>query len=81
MSIKIRTSQKRSLVKAFTYRLIIICLDLTCVYLLTGKLKMAFGFMILSNLYMTVCYFLHERLWSRIAWGLQLDGTKNLPPS
>lgn len=62
-------SWKRSAVKAATYRLLIVCLDFTVIYLLTGKAKMAFGFMIISNVYTTVGYYLHERAWERVRWG------------
>jgi uncharacterized membrane protein len=66
-----RASRKRSIVKAITYRGVIICLDFLVIYLLTGKLAMAASFMIISNIYTTVAYFLHERLWAGIKWGLQ----------
>ena len=66
-----RASRKRSIVKAITYRAIIICLDFLVIYLLTGKVATAAGFMIISNIYTTVAYFLHERVWSGIKWGLE----------
>jgi uncharacterized membrane protein len=67
---KDRVSRKRSVVKAITYRGVIVCLDFLVIYLLTGKAKTAAGFMIISNIYTTVGYFLHERAWARIRWGL-----------
>ncbi len=63
-------SRKRSIVKALSYRLVIICLDFLTVYLFTGAVRIAFGFMVVSNLYTTVMYVLHERLWARIQWGI-----------
>lgn len=63
------TTRKRSIVKALTYRIVIVCLDFTAVYLLTKKVAVATGFMVASNLYTTIAYFLHERMWARIAWG------------
>jgi uncharacterized membrane protein len=66
-----RASRKRSVVKAITYRGIIICLDFLVIYLLTGKVKTAAAFMIVSNIYTTVAYFLHERAWAGITWGLE----------
>jgi len=66
-----RASRKRSAVKAVTYRGVIICLDFLVIYLLTGKVRTAAAFMIVSNIYTTVAYFLHERLWAGIAWGLE----------
>lgn len=64
-------SSKRSIVKAITYRVFIVCLDFTAIYLFTGKVNVALGFMIVSNVYTTVGYFLHERLWARIRWGTE----------
>ena len=61
---------RRSIVKEVTYRVAIMCLDFATIYLFTGALRMAVGFMIVSNIYTTVGYFLHERLWARIRWGV-----------
>ena len=63
-------SRKRSIVKAVTYRGVLIVLDFLVVYLLTHKISTAAGFMIISNIYTTIAYFVHERMWSRIKWGL-----------
>ncbi len=69
-----RASRRRSVVKAITYRGIIVVLDFMVIYLLTGKVATAAGFMIISNIYTTVAYFLHERVWSSIKWGLEPQG-------
>jgi uncharacterized membrane protein len=61
---------RRSVVKAVTYRVVIMCLDFSTIYLFTGALRVAFGFMIASNVYTTIAYFAHERLWSRVKWGI-----------
>lgn len=63
-------TRKRSVVKALTYRVVIICLDFIVVYAMTGQAGVAAGFMIVSNVYTTLGYFLHERAWARIEWGL-----------
>jgi uncharacterized membrane protein len=63
-------TRKRSLVKALTYRVVIVCLDFLAIYLFTHKVDVALGFMIVSNVYTTVGYFLHERIWARIRWGV-----------
>jgi uncharacterized membrane protein len=68
---KNRASRKRSVVKAITYRVIIVCLDFLVIYLLTGKVVTAAAFMVLSNIYTTVGYFLHERVWAGISWGME----------
>jgi len=63
-------SRRRSLAKAVTYRILIMCLDFATIYAFTGAMRVAVGFMIASNLYTTIGYFLHERAWARITWGL-----------
>jgi len=59
----------RSLTKAITYRIAIIILDFTSVYLLTGRVDVALGFMLISNIYTSIAYYFHERIWNRIKWG------------
>lgn len=71
MSDTYRTT-KRSLVKAITYRAVIIVLDFSVIYLLTRKVDIALGFMIISNIYTTAAYFIHERVWNRTKWGIEL---------
>ena len=51
----------------------IVCLDFLVIYLLTGKVMTAAAFMIVSNIYTTVGYFLHERVWAGIKWGMELQ--------
>lgn len=60
---------QRTVVKTISYRLVILLLDFTSIYLFTGKIRIAFGFMIVSNIYTTIGYFFHERIWDKIKWG------------
>lgn len=60
---------KRSLFKTITYRVFIMILDFSFVFLFTGKYLIAIGFVIISNIYTTVGYFIHERIWAKIKWG------------
>ena len=52
----------RSLTKAITCRILIIILDFTSIYLFTGRLEVAFWFMMISNIYTSVAYYVHERV-------------------
>ena len=61
---------RRSLVKAATYRVVIMCLDFGTIYLFTGAVRVALGFMVASNVYTTIAYLVHERIWSRVRWGI-----------
>jgi uncharacterized membrane protein len=64
-----RESLSRSITKTVTYRVLIMILDFSTIYLLTGKVKIAVGFMVASNVYTTIAYFAHERIWDRVKWG------------
>ena len=59
----------RSIVKTLSYRLLILVLDFTSIYIFTHQVKVALGFMVVSNIYTTIGYFFHERIWDRIKWG------------
>lgn len=62
--------RRRSLAKAITYRIFIMCLDFLTIYLFTRAVHIALGFMIVSNIYTSIGYLLHERVWARIQWGV-----------
>ncbi|CAJ0780346.1 hypothetical protein LMG7141_01004 [Ralstonia condita] len=63
-------SARRSVTKAVTYRVLVMCLDFVTLYLLTGTAHIAIGFMVISNVYTSIAYFVHERLWARLKWGI-----------
>lgn len=80
----------RSVVKAVSYRIIVVVADfaarwgisiprgkrkgISCtVYLFTNRVDIALGFVVVSNIYTSVLYFLHERFWDRVAWGRVVD--------
>ncbi|MDR3519432.1 MAG: DUF2061 domain-containing protein [Candidatus Pacebacteria bacterium] len=62
-------SLRRSVVKTVTYRGVILMLDFSVLYLFTRKIDVAVSFTIISNIYTTVAYFFHERIWDKIKWG------------
>ena len=66
-------SLKRSIVKTLSYRLVILILDFGSIYLFTGQVKVALGFMLVSNIYTTLAYFFHERVWDKVKWGKKLS--------
>lgn len=59
----------RSVVKAISYRAVVVVADFAAVYLFTGRVEIALGFVVVSNIYTTGLYFLHERFWDRVEWG------------
>jgi len=61
----------QSVVKALTCRVLIVILDFMTIHLMTRRIRIAIGFAIVSNIYTTLAYFAHERLWARIKWGIE----------
>jgi adenylylsulfate kinase len=59
----------RSAAKAVSYRIIVVITDFAAVYLFTSRLEIALGFVLVSNIYTSVLYLIHERFWDRVAWG------------
>lgn len=59
----------RSIIKTVSYRVSMLILDFACIYVFTRQVRIALGFMIASNIYATLGYFLHERIWGKIKWG------------
>jgi adenylylsulfate kinase len=60
---------KRSLVKATTFRAVILCSDTIVIFLITHRWETTGALVIITNIASTTLYFLHERVWSRIQWG------------
>ncbi|MBI3442033.1 MAG: DUF2061 domain-containing protein [Proteobacteria bacterium] len=63
------SQNRRSLVKAATFRLLVFCSDLTVVFLITHRWDTATGLVVATNFASTTLYFFHERIWDRIQWG------------
>lgn len=60
---------QRSLVKAVTFRSIILCSDAVVIFWVTHRWDMTVGLVIATNLASTILYFIHERVWNKIQWG------------
>jgi uncharacterized membrane protein len=60
---------KRSLVKAITFRGIILISDAVIIFVLTHRYDIVVGVIVFSNIASTILYFIHERIWNKIHWG------------
>ena len=70
---KVNVRMKRSLVKAITFRALILCSDTLVIYWVTHRWAMTLGLVVATNLASTSLYFFHERAWNRIQWGRELQ--------
>lgn len=64
-------SKKRSVVKALTYRFWQSLNTFLISLVITGKIDMAAAIVSIEVVVKIVIYFFHERIWSKIKWGLK----------
>jgi len=62
---------KRSIVKALTYRAWQSLNTFLISLVVTGRIDMAAAIVSVEVIVKIVIYFFHERIWSRIKWGLK----------
>lgn len=60
---------RRSIVKALTFRALILVSDGIIIFLITHRYDIALAMIIFSNLASTIIYFFHERVWNKVSWG------------
>ena len=62
-------TKRRSLAKAFSWRLCAIIITTVLAYALTGEIRFALEIGVLDTAIKIFVYFGHERLWQRIRYG------------
>ena len=62
-------NETRSLVKTATFRVLIIITTFVTTWLLVGELEQTTKITIVFNIFATVVYYFHERVWEKITWG------------
>ena len=67
--INFHEQNKRSLVKAITFRILILISDGIIIFAITHRYDITLSVIILSNFSSTILYFFHERVWNKIRWG------------
>ncbi len=69
MQKKFHEEVKRSVTKAVTFRILVLCSDAIIVFAITHRYDITLGVVIFSNFASSILYYLHERLWNKIHWG------------
>lgn len=62
----------RSFAKAVSYRVVSIIADTALVYLITRKIELTLGIVVLSNAVSLFLYYFHERIWNKIHYGRRI---------
>lgn len=64
-------AQKRAIAKTFCYRLFMLLITITVVWLVVGDVSDAINVGLATNLLKTGTYYIYERTWDHITWGVQ----------
>lgn len=64
-------SRKRSVIKMLTYRAILTALLAVISWIFTGDIGQTTVITIVFSISATAIYYIHERLWNGIHWGLK----------
>jgi uncharacterized membrane protein len=64
-------SKKRSLAKSITWRLIAVISTFVIGYAMTDSLGFAASLTIVSNIINFILYYVHERVWLKVNWGVR----------
>jgi uncharacterized membrane protein len=66
-----KETNKRSIIKALTYRFWQSANTFLISLVVTGKIDMAAAIVSIEVVVKIVIYFFHERIWSKIKWGMK----------
>jgi adenylylsulfate kinase len=64
-------TKTRTAVRMVTYRLSAWLLTIPITYWFTGSLRDALGSSTLLHIVLSIDYFVHERIWLKVKWGLR----------
>lgn len=64
-------TRRRSIAKSITWRFICIMVSVLTAYLFTEKWDIAAAIGTIYNVVTMILYYLHERIWNRVKWGIK----------
>lgn len=63
-------AQKRAIAKTICYRLVMLLITVAVAWLVIGDVGAALNIGLVTNLLKTGTYYVYERLWDHITWGV-----------
>ena len=64
-----KETHKRSVIKSISYRLLGSFVTMLIVFVFTRRLALSLGVGIFELLAKFACFYIHERIWTKIKWG------------
>lgn len=65
-----RQGRVRAIVKTVCYRIFMVVITILIAFLVTNSTGQALSIGLAANLFKTVTYYVYERAWNRITWGI-----------
>jgi uncharacterized membrane protein len=69
--LKVKEDKKRSVAKTITYRILIILATAIVTWGMTKRWDLTIGITSVTTVVNTILYYLHERIWNSISWGIK----------
>ncbi|WP_080508332.1 DUF2061 domain-containing protein [Haloparvum sedimenti] len=63
-------NRKRAIVKTVSYRLFMLLITVSIAWVIIGDVSAALNIGLLTNIVKTGTYYLYERIWDHITWGV-----------
>lgn len=63
-------AQKRTITKTICYRLFMLLITVTVAWIIVGNIGDALNIGLVTNVLKTGTYYLYERIWDHITWGI-----------
>ncbi|MBR9706753.1 DUF2061 domain-containing protein [Candidatus Pacearchaeota archaeon] len=63
--------KRRSIFKSITWRICATITTVILVYIFTGELALALSLGIVEVIVKMIVYYVHERVWIKVRWGLK----------
>ncbi len=69
----IHETHTRTIARGISYRLSAWLFTILWTYMFTGNIGEAAGFSTLLHLLLSIDYYIHERIWLKIKWGIMSE--------
>jgi uncharacterized membrane protein len=66
---KMNVKKSRSFLKSLTWRVVALITTFISIYIVSGKLTVAWMGTLLTNCINFILYYVHERAWNKTSWG------------
>jgi adenylylsulfate kinase len=66
-----KETHKRTLARMISYRITAWLFTILWTYMFTNDIGQATGFATLLHILLSIDYYIHERIWLKVKWGLE----------